>query len=206
MKSKLKILLFSCSVFYPFHAAFSQGYNCRLDIPDQLIVEAYEKAANQNVLAAVNSKIFFGYFSVCADGKGFGYGNSYPSLDGHQMSDALLWLGQIDVVKANWEYVKKFQKQNGALSLAIWRPIIREALVIHLIQRIQKLRKLSFLFALVFRFGLPKNAAKRFSICLPSTKALLMRLSFLHRTQTPRFLSIFTVNELKIYQTNKYQV
>ncbi len=91
----------------------------KLDIPDSLIMEAYEHAANQNVLAAVNPNIFFGYFSVCADGKGFGFGNSYPSLDGHQMSDALLWLGQVDVVKANWDYVKTFQKQNGQLPLAI---------------------------------------------------------------------------------------
>jgi len=57
------------------------------------------------VLAAVNSKVFPGYWSVCADGQGFGYGNTYPSLDGHQMTDALLWLGQVDVVKANWDYV-----------------------------------------------------------------------------------------------------
>jgi len=62
-----------------------------LALPDPLIVEAYRKAADQNVVAAVNPKVFPGYFSVCADGHGFGYGNTYPSLDGHQMSDALLW-------------------------------------------------------------------------------------------------------------------
>ena len=28
--------------------------------------------------------------TVCADGRGFGYGNSYPSLDGHQLTDALI--------------------------------------------------------------------------------------------------------------------
>jgi len=65
------------------------------DIPDPLIREAYERAANQNILAAVNPKVFYGYYSVCADGLGFGYGNSYPSLDGHQMTDprqeAILW-------------------------------------------------------------------------------------------------------------------
>ena len=44
---------------------------------------------------------------------------TYPSLDGHQMSDALLWLGKVDIVKANWEYVKKFQRENGELPLAI---------------------------------------------------------------------------------------
>ena len=115
--SKTALLCFY--FFYPFLSVFSQGISVKLDLPDQLIVDAYEKAAMQNVLTAVNPKIFFGYFSVCADGKGFGYGNTYPSLDGHQMSDALLWLGQTDVVKANWDYVKKFQKQNGALPLAI---------------------------------------------------------------------------------------
>ncbi|MGN6490378.1 MAG: hypothetical protein ACTHLE_00165 [Agriterribacter sp.] len=88
-------------------------------LPDPLITEAYYKAAQQNVLAAVNPAVFNGYFSVCADGKGFGYGNTYPSLDGHQMSDALLWLGQISTVKANWDYVKSFQKPDGRLPIAI---------------------------------------------------------------------------------------
>lgn len=103
----------------PCHESFSQSQVDKLDIPDPLISVAYERAATQNILAAVNPEIFFGYFSVCADGKGFGFGNTYPSLDGHQMTDALLWLGQVDVVKANWDYVKTFQKPNGQLPLAI---------------------------------------------------------------------------------------
>lgn len=90
------------------------------DLPDPLIVEAYEKAAVQNVLAAVNPGVFFGYWSVCADGKGHGYANTYPALDGHQMTDALLWLGQDEVVQANWDYVKQFQRENGQLPFAIW--------------------------------------------------------------------------------------
>ena len=76
----------------------------------------------QNVLAAVNPKVFPGYFSVCADGQGFGYGFSYPSLDGHQMSDALLWLGEVETVKLNWDYVRSFQQPNGRLPLAILPP------------------------------------------------------------------------------------
>ncbi|MBM4038116.1 MAG: hypothetical protein FJ290_06335 [Planctomycetes bacterium] len=90
-----------------------------LELPDADIARACERAARQNVLAAVNPKVFPGYFSVCADGRGYGYGNTYPSLDGHQMSDALLWLGQVDVVKANWAYVRSFQRPNGQLPLAI---------------------------------------------------------------------------------------
>ena len=89
------------------------------DLPDELITEAYEKAASLNVLAALNPKVFPGYWSVCADGKGFGYGNTYPSLDGHQMTDALLWLGQVEAVKANWNYVRSFQRKDGCLPLAI---------------------------------------------------------------------------------------
>jgi hypothetical protein len=88
-------------------------------LPDRLIAEAYEKAASQNVLAAVNPKIFPGYFSVCADGHGFGYGNTYPSLDGHQLTDALLWLGQTEVAKGNWDYVRGFQRADGSLPIAI---------------------------------------------------------------------------------------
>jgi hypothetical protein len=89
------------------------------DLPDPELVETYRHAASDNVLAAVNPQVFVGYFSVCADGQGFGYGNSYPSLDGHQMSAALLWLNQVETVKANWEYVRTFQRSNGQLPLAI---------------------------------------------------------------------------------------
>ena len=90
-----------------------------LDLPDPLVAEAYRWAAVRNVLAAVNPKVFPGYFSVCADGRGFGYGNTYPSLDGHQMTDALLWLGAVEVAKQNWDYVRGFQREDGALPIAI---------------------------------------------------------------------------------------
>ncbi|MCE5308540.1 MAG: hypothetical protein LLG20_12955 [Acidobacteriales bacterium] len=88
-------------------------------IPDELIAEAYQKAASQNVLAAVNPKVFLGYFSVCADGQGFGYGNTYPSLDGHQMTDALLWLGEVETAKLNFDYVRTFQRPDGSLPIAV---------------------------------------------------------------------------------------
>ncbi|MCC7156145.1 MAG: hypothetical protein IT161_16325 [Bryobacterales bacterium] len=88
-------------------------------IPDALISEAYRQAAAKNVLASVNPGVFAGYFSVCADGQGFGYGNTYPSLDGHQLSDALLWLGQVDTVCRNFAYVKTFQREDGLLPIAI---------------------------------------------------------------------------------------
>lgn len=88
-------------------------------LPDALVVEAYEKAARLNVLAAVNPAVFPGYFSVCADGQGFGYGNTYPSLDGHQLSDALLWLGRTNVVEQNFDYVRGFQRGDGLFPIAI---------------------------------------------------------------------------------------
>lgn len=118
MSSKLSIVL--AAIILICLRGYSQEPTYKIDIPDPLIMEAYEKAAVQNVLASVNPKVFFGYFSVCADGQGFGYGNTYPSLDGHQLTDALLWLGQVDVVKANWDYVKSFQKPDGKLPLAIF--------------------------------------------------------------------------------------
>jgi hypothetical protein len=91
----------------------------RIDLPDSQLVAAYDSAAAKNVLAAVNTGIFPGYWSVCADGKGFGYGNSYPSLDGHQLADALLWLNEVTVVRQNWDYVRSFQRADGLLPLAI---------------------------------------------------------------------------------------
>jgi len=114
--SARRLLIASAVLLLPGKAG-SQGR--LLDLPDTSLAITYERAAVQNVLAAVNPDVFFGYFSVCADGHGFGYGNTYPSLDGHQMSDALLWLGRESVVLANWDYVKSFQRKNGLLPLAI---------------------------------------------------------------------------------------
>jgi hypothetical protein len=104
---------------FPFRTSSVLTYDAQLSLPDPLIVAAYQSAANKNVLAAVNPKVFPGYYCVCADGQGFGYGNSYPSLDGHQLTDALLWLGQVDTVRANWDYIKSFQHPDGRLPLAI---------------------------------------------------------------------------------------
>lgn len=101
----------------PFAA--SEESNARIDIPDAEIQAAYAAAAKQNVLAAVNPDIFPGYWSVCADGIGHGHGNTFPALDGHQMADALLFLGQVETVKQNWEYVKSFQRADGQLPFAI---------------------------------------------------------------------------------------
>ena len=110
-------LLIAAVILFLAGEANSQGLP--LDLPDTSLAVTYERAAVQNVLAAVNPNVFFGYFSVCADGHGFGYGNTYPSLDGHQMSDALLWLGRDSVVRANWDYVRSFQRNDGLLPLAI---------------------------------------------------------------------------------------
>ncbi|MCB9784159.1 MAG: hypothetical protein H6751_14440 [Candidatus Omnitrophica bacterium] len=99
-----------------------------INLPDQEIAIAYQRAATQNVLAAVNPAIFFGYWSVCADGVGFGHGCTYPALDGHQMADALLWLGEIEVVKANWDYVRSFQRPNGQLPFAILPSLAGESI------------------------------------------------------------------------------
>jgi hypothetical protein len=93
--------------------------NPRIDLPDPEIAAAYEAAATQNVLAAMNPDIFPGYWSVCADGIGHGHGNTFPALDGHQMADALLYLGQVETVKLNWNYVKSFQRPDGQLPFAI---------------------------------------------------------------------------------------
>ena len=93
-----------------------------MQIPDQLppdITEAYQAAAEKNVLAALNPKIFFGYFSVCADGKGHGGNTTFPGLDWGQSAEALLWLGRKAEVLASWEYVKKFQREDGLLPFAI---------------------------------------------------------------------------------------
>jgi len=88
-------------------------------LPDADLAETYRQAAEKNVLASVNHDVFPGYWSVCADGQGFGYGNSYPSLDGLQLADALLWLGQEETVRLNWDYVRTFLRDDGTLPLAV---------------------------------------------------------------------------------------
>ncbi len=90
-----------------------------LNLPDATIVTAFQKAATQNILPSLNSSVYPGYWCVCADGQGYGYGNSYPTLDGGQMTNALLVAGQVTVVKQNFDYIKSFMKPNGLLPLAI---------------------------------------------------------------------------------------
>ena len=90
-----------------------------LQCPLDWLNTVFERAVTDNVLAALNPDVFFGYFSVCADGQGFGFGNSYPSLDGHQLSHALLYLGRNSEVLANWDFVKGYQKPNGHLPIMI---------------------------------------------------------------------------------------
>ncbi len=86
---------------------------------DSLLNEAYRQAAEQNVLRALNPKVFFGYFSVCADGKGHGGNTTFPGLDWGQSAEALLWLGRRAEVLASWEYVKGFQRDDGLVPFAI---------------------------------------------------------------------------------------
>ena len=83
------------------------------------IAEAYQMAAEKNVLAALNPAVFFGYFSVCADGQGHGNNTTFPGLDWGQSAEALLWLGRREEVLASWEYVKTFQRGDGLVPFAI---------------------------------------------------------------------------------------
>src|SRR5688572_25057178 len=97
-KRKFAVRVHSCSfvvlLLLPFGTSITRAeapVSQRIDIPDPEIAAAFEAAAAQNVLAAVNPNIFPGYWSVCADGIGHGHGNTFPALDGHQMADALLY-------------------------------------------------------------------------------------------------------------------
>ncbi|HND63003.1 MAG TPA: hypothetical protein PLB90_16110 [Opitutaceae bacterium] len=91
--------------------------------PPQLepeLAEAYRECADRNVLAALNPKIFFGYFSVCADpSQGHGHDTTFPGLDWGQSAEALLWLGRRAEVLASWDYVKTFLREDGLLPFAI---------------------------------------------------------------------------------------
>ena len=93
--------------------------NCDSNMPPA-IAEAYKQAAEKNVLAALNPKIYFGFFSVCADGGGHGPDNTYPGLDWGQSAEALLWLGRKAEVLASWDFVKKHQREDGLVPFAIF--------------------------------------------------------------------------------------
>lgn len=87
---------------------------------DAELAEAYCACADRNVLAALNPKIFFGYFSVCADPtQGHGSDTTYPGLDWGQSAEALLWLGRRAEVLASWDYVKSFLRADGLIPFAI---------------------------------------------------------------------------------------
>jgi len=84
------------------------------------LAEAYQQAAEKNVLAALNPKIYFGFFSVCADGAGHGPDNTFPGLDWGQSAEALLWLGRKAEVLASWDFVKTHQREDGLVPFAIF--------------------------------------------------------------------------------------
>lgn len=87
---------------------------------DAELAEAYVACADRNVLAALNPKVFFGYFSVCADPtQGHGSDTTYPGLDWGQSAEALLWLGRKAEVLASWDYVKGFLREDGLIPFAI---------------------------------------------------------------------------------------
>ncbi len=90
-----------------------------LESPEPWLDKAYQHAAEGNVLRALDPSVFFGYWSVCADREGFGRGYTYPSLDGHQLSHALLYLGRKAEVEANWGFVRRYQRKNGKLPIRI---------------------------------------------------------------------------------------
>lgn len=91
--------------------------------------EAYRASAEKNVLAALNPRVFFGYFSVCADGRGHGGNTTYPGLDWGQSAEALLWLGRREEVLASWEYVKGFQRGDGLIPFAILPDLAGETIL-----------------------------------------------------------------------------
>jgi len=91
----------------------------RPQLADPLIAEAYEQAATKSVLAALNPKIFDGFWAVCADGVGHGPDNTFPGLDWGQQAEALLWLGRGREVLLNWNYVRSFQRSDGMIPFAI---------------------------------------------------------------------------------------
>lgn len=108
---------------------WSDSRNSRVTLPlmtlapsalEPELAEAYRQCADKNVLAALNPKVFFGYFSVCADPtQGHGANTTFPGLDWGQSAEALLWLGRREEVLASWEYVKTFLREDGLLPFAI---------------------------------------------------------------------------------------
>lgn len=81
--------------------------------------EMCHAAAEKNIIASVHDDVFPGFFAVTADAVDFGRNNSYPALDGHHMTDALLMLGKVETVKQNFDYVLRFQRSNGQLPFAV---------------------------------------------------------------------------------------
>ncbi len=90
-----------------------------LETPEPWLDTAYQRAADDNVLRSLDPSVFFGYWSVCADRQGFGQAYTYPSLDGHQLSHALLFLGRQAEVRANWDFVRRYQRADGKLPIRV---------------------------------------------------------------------------------------
>lgn len=130
----LAILLLGCALCFPEptygqesdkqqrNVLESRSSAATYRMPAQLppdLQEAYRQSAERNVLRALNPEVFFGYFSVCADGQGHGGNTTFPGLDWGQSAEALLWLGRKAEVLASWDYVKGFQRADGLVPFAI---------------------------------------------------------------------------------------
>ena len=109
------------------------------------LAEAYRQCADKSVLAALNPKIFFGYFSVCADTtQGHGFNTTFPGLDWGQSAEALLWLGRTAEILASWDYVKSFLREDGLVPFAI---VPDQAGQTHMMELPKKTEKFPFVVA-----------------------------------------------------------
>ncbi len=89
-------------------------------VKDPAIKAGLDAAVHKNLLPAAVETQYPGFFTICADGGGFGSDTTWPGLDSWQMAGAYLLLGKTRLVEDYFAFVKASQAADGNIPFAIF--------------------------------------------------------------------------------------
>jgi hypothetical protein len=94
-------------------------------IKDAEIRAGLEAAIAKNLIPAATERHYPGYFTITADGGGYGSDTTWPGLDSWQMAGAYLLLGRTRLVLDYFEFVRASQRKDGNIPFAIFNDSTR---------------------------------------------------------------------------------
>jgi hypothetical protein len=94
-------------------------------IEDAEIRAGVEAAIAKNLIPAATEQHYPGYFTITADGSGYGGDTTWPGLDSWQMAGAYLLLGRTRLVLDYFEFVRASQRKDGNIPFGIFNDSTR---------------------------------------------------------------------------------